>query len=304
MERKISRNLVNRFSPPNRIGTKQNNNANINMNNEINSVNLKSKISYQLDITMNTSGNYNLSDSFENDENKHDIEVGFLIVCTGKYDIFVKPLIESIEKYILPNNKKYYNIFSDQDIELPIDNYKIFPIEHRPFPYPTLYRFHFFNKYFSEIKGDQLVYIDADTLITDNIGTEILYPITVTQHCGYVNRRGTFETRNESMACVNHNAGKNYYGGGFYSFSRDQFYELMSSCISIIDTDNAKGIIPVWHDESALNKYMTTVTPNRVLSPSYHYPENIEHIYESWGGKEKYVCKILLLNKNHKEIRE
>jgi hypothetical protein len=33
-------------------------------------------------------------------------------------------------------------------------------------------------------------------------------------------------------------------------------------------------------------------------------PEEIEHIYNSWGGKEKYACKILLLNKNHKEIRE
>ena len=286
-ESRVKRRIINRVAPP---IIQQN----ISVNQEI-------KIA---DVDVDSSGVYRLHNDFEDDINKYDVEIGFLIVATGKYDVFLWPLIQSIEKYILPNNRKFYNIFSNKNIDLPIDNYEVFNIEHKPFPYPTLYRFHFFDKYINQIIGDQLVYIDADTIITNNIGTEIIYPKVVTQHCGYVNRRGTFETRNESMACVNHNAGKNYYGGGFYSFSRDQFYELMSSCISIIDTDNAKGIIPVWHDESALNKYMTTVTPNRVLSPSYHYPENIEHIYESWGGKEKYVCKILLLNKNHKEIRE
>jgi len=62
------------------------------------------------------------------------------------------------------------------------------------------------------------------------------------------------------------------------------------------------GIVPVWHDESALNKYISMLHPSRVLSPSYHYPENNEKIYSSWG-ENNYECKILLLDKNHKEIR-
>jgi len=284
------RNIIKRFNNPE------------NLNPE--SIDKKIDDVFNNDIVIEDSGNYSLSDSLEDDPDKYHMEVGFLIVCTGKYDVFVNPLIESIEKYVLPNNKKFYNIFSDKKIDLSVDNYQILPIDHKPFPYPTLYRFHFFDKYFSEIKGDQLIYIDADTLIKNNIGTEILYPITVTQHCGFVNRMGTFETRKESSAYVDPQECKNYYGGGFYSFSREEFYELMSSCINIIDSDSTKGIVPVWHDESALNKYMTTVKPSRVLSPSYHYPEDIEHIYNSWGGSEKYLCKILLLNKNHKEIRE
>ena len=250
--------------------------------------------------------NYGLFDSYEDDESKYEISVGFIIVATNKYDVFVEPLIRSIEKYVLPNNKKYYNIFSDKDISIEGTESKTFKIEHKPFPYPTLKRFHFFNRYRNEIIGDQLVYIDADTLVTDNIGTEIITPITVTQHCGFINRVGSFERRPLSKCCVPVNESKNYYGGGFYSFDREEFFKMSDFCMNAIDADESIGLVPIWHDESAMNKYITTLVPTRVLSPSYHYPQNHESIYKSWGerGKETFNCKILLLEKNHNEIRE
>ena len=193
---------------------------------------------------------YSFFDSYEDDESKHGITIGFNIVATNKYDIFVEPLIRSIEKYVLPNNKKYYNIFSDKDISIDGVESKTFKIEHKPFPYPTLKRFHFFNQYRDEMMGDQLVYIDADTLVTDNIGTEIITPITVTQHCGFVNRVGSFERRPMSKCSVPINESKNYYGGGFYSFSRDEFFKMSDFCMNAIDSDESVGLVPIWHDES------------------------------------------------------
>ena len=246
---------------------------------------------------------YPLHSLYENDIKKHNNTIGFLIVATGKYDIFLKPLIESIEKFVLPNNEKKYYIFSDKNIELDYPNYEVFNIEHKPFPYPTLYRFHFFDRYFDKIKSDQIVYIDADTLITDNIGTEIINPITVTQHCGFVKRYGSFESRSNSKCYVPVTEAKNYFGGGFYSFERSEFYRMMHHCKNIIDSDVNMGITPVWHDESAINHYMIENIPSRVLSPSYHYPENNEKIYSTWNGNI-FPCKILLLNKNHEEIRK
>lgn len=244
---------------------------------------------------------YPVYDSYENDESKQKISIGFLIVATGKYDIYVKNLIESIEKYVLNNNNKHYYIFTDKEIVLDIKNYSLIKIEHKPFPYPTLYRFHFFMDAIESIKEDQLIYIDADTLITNPIGTEILTPRTITQHCGYLNRKGTFETRTNSACYVNPEDAKNYFGGGFYSFSRKEFIGMSIFCKEAIDRDEANGIMPIWHDESALNKYMTLVEPTRVLSPSYHYPENRDSIVRTWG--KNFQCKILLLDKNHKEIR-
>lgn len=296
-EGRFKRRIINRY-PVNSMNDPNDNKTNLNPSTHKES-NIETRV-----VEVEDNGFYKLHNDFENDSSKYDVEVGFLIVATGKYDIFLWPLIQSIEKYFLPNNRKFYNIFSDKDINLPIDNYEVFHIEHKPFPYPTLYRFHFFNKYINQIIGDQLVYIDSDTLITNNIGTEIIYPRVVTQHCGYVNRVGTFENDERSKTRVERIKQKNYYGGGFYSFERYEFYDLMESCISMIDQDSSNGIVPVWHDESALNKYMSETEPSVVLSPSYHYPEDVEHIYNLWGGKEKYVCKVLLLNKNHKEIRE
>jgi len=245
---------------------------------------------------------YPLHSDFENDPTKHDIRIGFVIIATGKYDIFIEPLINSIEKFFLTSNKKFYNIFSDKDIKLSKVGYGIFKIEHRPFPYPTLHRFHFFDQYKDSIQGDQIIYIDADTLITSQIGTEVITPITATQHCGFVNRWGSFENRMESKCYVNRSEAMNYYGGGFYSLSHDEFFKLCLFGKQTVDWEASRGRVPVWHDESVLNKYLTLVKPTRVLSPSYHYPENNQTIYSSWG-EQKFDCKILLLNKNHKEIR-
>jgi hypothetical protein len=296
MERKITRKLFNRFSPSSRIGTNQNSNSTINSNNEIEQEKIKP------DEIMEDY--YPLYSEYEDDIDKHTTEIGFLIVATGKYDIFLKPLIDSIEKYFLVNNKKHYNIFTDKtELDLGVSNYSIHQIEHRPFPYPTLNRFHFFDQYIDQIKGDQLVYIDADTLITDKIGTEIITPITATQHCGYVNKWGSFESRIESKCYVNRFEGKNYYGGGFYSFDRDEFLKMVTECKSMVDWESTRGRIPVWHDESVINKYLSINIPTRVLSPSYHFPESNQTIYQSWGGKDKFPCKILLLDKDHKEIR-
>ena len=244
---------------------------------------------------------YPVYDTYENDHRKRRISIGFLIVATGKYDIYIKNLIESIEKYVLPNNSKHYYIFTDKEIVLDIKNYSLIKIEHKPFPYPTLYRFHFFLDAIESIKEDQLVYIDADTLITNPIGTEIITPRTTVQHCGFLNIKGTFENRTNSECYVNINYNKNYFGGGFYSFSREEFIKMSFFCKDAINKDEGNGIIPIWHDESALNKYMTLIEPTRVLSPSYHYPENNPGIESTWG--RSFQCKILLLNKNHKEIR-
>lgn len=273
--------------------------------NRIANRNTKKRLSYvqqhqQEELLMNL---YPLHCNYENDHSKHGIKIGFVIVATGKYDVYIEPLIRSIETFFLDTNKKFYNIFSDKDIKLSGVDYEIFKVDHRPFPYPTLYRFHFFEQYKDSIIGDQIIYIDADTLITSKIGTEVITPITATQHCGFVNRWGSFENRQESKCCVSRAEGRNYYGGGFYSFSRNEFFRLCHFGKETVDWEAARGRTPIWHDESVLNKYLTLAQPTRVLSPSYHYPENNQTIYSTWGGN-KFDCKILLLNKNHKEMRQ
>lgn len=239
---------------------------------------------------------------FEDDNHKHWMEIAILIIATNAYTKYIQDLITSLDKYFLVNNKKRYYIFSDQEIEIKSNNYfKFLKIEHQKFPYPTLYRFEFFSRYIDLIKGDQLIYMDVDSVVKLPIGTEVLTERTVVQHCGFVDKVGSFEENEKSYCYVSPEERINYYGGGFYSLCREEFIKLMLECKLMIENDVSNGIIPVWHDESALNKYMAKNKPTRILSPSYHWPENRPYIYNLWGFKERYECKILLIDKDGEE---
>lgn len=235
------------------------------------------------------------------------MKIDLLIVATNNYIKFLPDLIESVNDYFLVNEDITIHVFTDKINEsiMILGNIaiKYHYIGHKPWPYATLNRFHFFKEYINEINGDYVFYIDADTIIMDEITTDdIISDFTVVQHCGFVNGGGSWEDRIASEVFVRDTSRKKYYGGGFYGFSNELFNEVVNLAVELIDTDASNGIIPVWHDESVLN-YIASVCldPIKVLTPSYHYPENNYRIINSW--KEAYPCKILLLDKNHKEIR-
>lgn len=227
--------------------------------------------------------------------------IALLVIATGKYDVFLPRLIESVNKYFLKDCEVAIHLFGDKTTT---ENCFFYLIEHKPFPHTTLYRYHYFQKYkelFS--KYDYYFYIDVDTEIKSEITSEILSERTAVQHCGYVGRPGTFETRPESTSFVHQSLRRSpYFGGGFWGFSNEQFWQFIDNAVHMIDEDTKNGIVPVWHDESVLNKYLIMKKPTKILNPSYHYPEsNLDYYKRLWP--EKYECKILLLDKNHFEIR-
>ncbi len=248
--------------------------------------------------------------------------VCLLLIATGKYDIFLPALMESICLYFLLDCHLDVHLFTDKkDIESKFKKCSdsevqrmqrfrevktfIHEVEHHTFPYSTLNRFHFFKKYATEIYGyDYYCYLDVDTLIKEEITSDILSPRTAVQHCGFVRREGSFETRIESSTFVPLNLRmKPYFGGGFWCFDLKCFWLLVDDCIRMIETDKKNGIIPVWHDESCLNRHLIEYTPTKILSPSYHYPEgNIERYKKMWYP-DNYDCKILLLEKDHEKLR-
>lgn len=230
--------------------------------------------------------------------------VSILIVATNNYTQFVSDLAKSVEEYWhVPYE---LHIFTDRVGEigdmLIDEDVCVHEIEHREWPYATLYRFHFFRRYMNSIQGDYVFYVDADTRFTDNIDN-IFSDRVATQHCGFVGERGSYEKNQESVAYVAPHEGTMYYGGGFYGFSKDEFVKFNNHMVAMVEADRKKGITPEHNDEAYMNRYFVDNPPTLVLSPSYHYPENHPYIYSKWGGKDRYQCKLLLLNKNHKQIR-
>jgi hypothetical protein len=250
---------------------------------------------------------YRIHDTQVTKEFRSKKKVNLMVIATNKYRHFVAPLLDSADKYFLDDCDVEYCVFTDDitDMEKRLNRpCHIFEVKHQPWPYMTLHRFHVFRKYMNDMPtADYYAYIDADTLFKGIITKEILSNETVVQHCGFTNQRGPYETNPMSESFVPPQMGTHYFGGGFWLFSKERFPHIVNLAIQMIDTDAGRGIIPVWHDESVLNKLMVMSPPEKILPPAYHYPQSrTAHYIKKWG--RNYECKILLLDKNHDEYRK
>lgn len=226
-------------------------------------------------------------------------KIGLLIIATNKYINFVKPLIKSANRFFLKNYDVNYFVFTNQDFEI-INGVNVIHQEHMPWPMTTLKRYEIFDKNKEILKDmDYLFYCDADMLFVGDIRDEILpnseFGLVGTEHPGfYGKRRGTYENRKESLAYVSSNEGEIYFAGGFNGGTSKGFLKMCENLSKNIKEDEKNGVVAVWHDESHLNRYFIDNKPEKVLSPSYCYPE-------SWGLP--FEKRLLALDKNHNEMR-
>ncbi len=241
-------------------------------------------------------------------------EIRLMVVATHKYTTFLEGILDSAHKHFMANHNLVFDVFTNKVSEVKellkdkpyFGNVNVHKVDHRPFPYPSMYRFHFFKKYQEQMKtSDYYFYVDADAIIQQEIPDVILGERVAVQHCGYVNERGTYETDPKSTSYIAPDEGTMYYGGGFWGFSKKEFWPFVHKAVEMIDTDAANGITPMWHDESVLNKYLSDNPPEKILTPSFHWPQNAPHIQAKWEAQGKnYPCIILLLHKDHEEIRK
>lgn len=235
------------------------------------------------------------------------IKVGLMVIATGKYHQFVQGLISSADNYFLKESEVEvtYYVFSDTKLNINTSrNVVHIHIEHRPFPFASMDRFkHFINNEDKLKTQDFIYYVDVDCLFVDEVpSSEILADLIGVQHCGFVDLRGPVETNTNSAFYTNPNNYKVYYGGGFSGGSLDNYLALSKWCNESIDIDLANGVMPSVHDETAINRYFLDHPPV-TLTPSYHYPQsNAAHYKKIWGAN-KFKPKLLLLDKNHNEIR-
>ena len=67
--------------------------------------------------------------------------------------------------------------------------------------------------------------------------------------------------------------GRYYYAGGLSGGCTKAYLKLCTTICSWVDRDATNHIIPIWHDESLINKYFLDNPPAITLSPAYLYPE-------------------------------
>ena len=209
------------------------------------------------------------------------MRIAILTISTGKYDIFVPDLIQSCEKKFLPGCEKKYFVFTDSEKIQSSGN--IIKIEQRKlgWPYDTMMRFHMFNSIKSDLeKFDYIFFMNANMLVSSVVGRMILEMegtcgIIATLHPGYY---GVFkhnyplERNSKSVFFIDYEKETNYYQGCFNGGRSRDFIEMSGILSQMINQDLSNKIIPIWHDETALNWYLNTKNP-KILDPTFSYPE-------------------------------
>lgn len=236
------------------------------------------------------------------------MKICIITIATNKYIDFVQPLLDSIENNFLVNHEISCLLFTNNEIERVSENIRISKIEHEPWPFITLKRFHYFlleKDYINQF--DYCFYIDADMKVVDKVGEEIFGDLVGTIHPGRFHQlpnEYNYERNKKSTAYIPFDSGKKYYIGSFNGGVPQKFLKMSEVLSKNIDKDLENDIIAIWHDESHINRYFLDNPPTIELSPAYSFPE-AAIIHQNWAGGHinKYDPIILSLHKNHSEIR-
>lgn len=227
------------------------------------------------------------------------MNIAFLLIATNKYVSFLQQFINSADTHAFQNHEITYCIFTDNQIAIESKNkINFFNINREKWPAPTLKRYDYFINQKNNLSNyDYLYYSDVDMKFVDSVGDEVLSSLVATVHPGFYlnnNIQFTYDRNPNCMAYVPFGVGVNYFAGGFNGGKSEYFLNMAETISQWRQEDESKNIIPIWHDESYMNKYFILNPPSLKLSPSYCYPE-------SWNLP--FTKKLLALDKNHSEMR-
>ena len=228
--------------------------------------------------------------------------IGWLIIGTSKYFELSLECIDSIQSNYSGNHEQMFYLFTDHDFIPENSNVDVIKIQHEPFPFISMSRYaHFEENYEKLATCDYLYYIDADMKVVD-LDDDILGDRVVTLHPGFwkhPSRECSFDRNPKSNAYVPYDYDGPYFQNCFQGGTSREFLSMSELLSERIDEDLLNGVMPLWHDESHMNKYMSDNTPTKILNPGYAYPKHLENNFDLTG----FDVKILSLDKNHDEIR-
>lgn len=228
-------------------------------------------------------------------------KIGVVTIATGKYEMFIPMLFYTFKRKFITTMESDLIVLTDSKEIEEQPRLIIRPVEHTGWPYSTLMRFHYFDRYKELLSNyDYVFFIDCDMSI-NNIVDENILPTEEEKYVGTLHpgfyahpHLGTFEVDTASTAYVPGENRKIYYQACFFGAIGKEFIEMSETLKNNVDKDLKKDLIAIWHDESHLNSYYSDKKV-KLLHPGYAYPENWNIPFDK---------KIIHLAKNHTEIRK
>lgn len=188
------------------------------------------------------------------------MKIGILYIGIGRYACFWTDFYSSCQKNFVPEAEKHYYVFTDSDSIAPSDHVTVFHQDDMGWPCNSLFRFKMFKRIEQHLKAnDYLFFFNSNALIVSAISAKDILPeeedFSAMSIETDINNMG-HENRKASAAYIAKGEAAHYYSGALNGGKCLPYIELINECDRIVDTDLNNGIMPVWHDESVLNKFL------------------------------------------------
>ena len=127
------------------------------------------------------------------------------------------------------------------------------------------------------------------------------------QQPGFWNKKPMFYSYDRNPRCtayIPYNCGRDYVSGGLNGGTSAAFLAMCKELDRRTEQDIRNGVVPLWHDESQLNRYAAEHPGSyRLLTPAYWYPEGWQMPFEqkiTVRDKSRYFDVAAVKNKQAK----
>ncbi len=224
------------------------------------------------------------------------MKVALLYIGIGKYSCFWDGFYSSCEQNFLPDAEKHYFFVTDK--ERPAQsNVTLIYQEDLSWPCNVLMKYMFFLRVKEQLRNFDYIYLfNGNSYFKQVITPEEILPtekeggLTMLTWQPKDGNPDTFpfERREVSAAYVPFGTRQPYYQAGLMGGIASNYIKLLEACNELIQADFKKGIVPVWHDESVLNRYMIK-RKCKLLESEYGRPEQRD---------KKKDAKIIFIDKD------
>ena len=218
------------------------------------------------------------------------------MLATGRYASFVPAFIESAREHV-SDLHRVFALGEDPDVGRVSPLIEWLPWGHLPWPYPTLLRYHAITAHRGRLEAvDHLVYMDVDMRIEQRCDFSQVDGLFAVEHPGFVGADPgdlPYERRAASKTYCSPTESSQYFCGGVQGGTSRAYLDACLQMSRWIDADLANGLVPVWHDESAWNRWCSEHSPELILPHTYCWPET----------KVGATPIIVALDKNHGYFR-
>lgn len=238
-------------------------------------------------------------------------KIAVLYISTGRYIVFWENFYKAMEKHFLPKHEKTYFLFTDHDDLKVADNVVKIHQDQLPWPYVTLKRYHFFDAIKDQLKEfDYIYFLNGDAKPVLDINEEIFptneQEVMVTLHSWFWLKKVNsydYERNQKSKSYIPYEQGKFYVTGAFNGGTSAGFLKMTAILKDWTDRDIENNVIPIWHDESMLNKYVFSYFKDKkplILFPEYVITEPYQYL----ARREFPFYKMVLVDKNKEGGRD